>query len=111
MEISKLNWWNRKRFEYNKGLLITGIIAVALTAFAFYFIAPGVIPFLYFHALIYLFYVTTLNFVFILFESVDRLFGINMNEKRRNYMFEFLYWPSLTLPFMYPLFIVLTALF
>ncbi|MDT3403992.1 hypothetical protein [Mucilaginibacter terrae] len=108
-------WWEAKRWEYNKGLLISGAfgsvfawLAMALEESAYLAIDASIviiITFLLFYGL----YMTAANLLYYLGFAIDSTFNINNDEDIRHILFTCGYWVSvLTVPIA--LFIYITIL-
>ncbi len=108
------NWWSKKRFEYNVGLVISGIVAFILYAFlGIILIAPYEIEFeitlftIVFQGLGYLFMILIANLFFSLGYFYDKNYNTENSEKNRERLFSLGFWFSNSIPFLVPLNIII----
>ena len=108
------NWWSKKRFEYNVGLVISGIVAFILYAFlGIILIAPYEIEFeitlftIVFQGLGYLFMILIANLFFSLGYFYDKNYNTENSEKYRERLFSLGFWFSNSIPFLVPLIIII----
>lgn len=108
------NWWSKKRFEYNVGLVISGIVAFILYAFlGIILIAPYEIEFeitlftIVFQGLGYLFMILIANLFFSLGYFYDKNYNTENSEKYRERLFSLGFWFSNSIPFLVPLNIII----
>ncbi len=108
MITKKYEWWDIKRTIYNKGLAITGLIVLLITFLTFYLydnsFDNGIAVFKI-GLPVYFAYMVVLNFIFLLFEVIDRRYNRVIDNKTRDSFFRFFYMFSIGLPFIYPAFI------
>lgn len=107
-------WWQQKRFQYNKGLVIAGISSFFLYAIlASYLIAPYDKEFeitlftTLFQGISYLFVMGVANLFYDLGYLVDSRFNKADNECFRLRLYNWGYWFSFALPFTIPLLILI----
>lgn len=111
-EINK--WWSMRRWKYNKGLIIAGIVAFLLySILACYLIAPYVNDFeislftILFQGIGYLFMIGIANLFYFLGPTFDKLFNKSNSENFRIRLFNLGYWFSIGLPFTIPVIVVI----
>ena len=108
-----INWWAKRRFKYNKGLVIAGISAFVLYAIlASLLIAPYDEDFeitlftIAFQGIGYLFMIGLANLFYYLGPLIDLLINKSDSDKFRSNLYRLGYWFSFGLPFLIPVIIV-----
>jgi hypothetical protein len=108
------SWWESKRFQYNKGLVVAGI-----TAFLTYAILGSILiaPYdqefeithftIVFQGIGYLVMIAIANFLYLLGPFVDANFNRANNQQFRERLYLLGYWFSIALPFLIPLMVVI----
>ena len=103
-EVNVNRWWWLKRFEYNKGLLISGAITFLLTCFtATAFINvdvnyEDVMFFITAFAIIYFIYIIVANLLYTLGWVADVALNKHNEENFREIIFKCGYWLSVVAP-------------
>lgn len=107
-------WWSSRRWKYNKGLIIAGIIA-----FLLYAILGGILIEPYdnnfeitlfttgFQGIGYLCMIGIANLFYFLGPALDKIFNKRNTEQFRGNLFKMGYWFSVGLPFLIPLIIII----
>jgi hypothetical protein len=108
------NWWSERRWKYNKGLIIAGIVAFFLYAvLGGILIEPHANDFeitlftTAFQGIGYLIMMIIANVFYNLGSFLDRLLNKNNSEKFRTTLYNTGYWFSFGLPFLIPILIVI----
>ena len=109
----RMKWWNNSRYELNKGLMFGGLTVILVSGIIFQFLMtnssdnPGMSAGYFLFALVvYIFYLGIVNLIFIVIEMFDRTFSKDDNLKTRNKLFRVFFWLVLTIPFIYPIFLL-----
>ncbi|GAA4335839.1 hypothetical protein GCM10023149_44110 [Mucilaginibacter gynuensis] len=113
-----LDWWQKRRLHYNKGLVIAGIIAFVLyVILGSLLIAPHDEEFeitlftMFFQGVGYLIMMGVANLFYTLGYAVDAGFNTTDNDAFRVRLYKLGYWFSFGLPFLVPLAVVLKYIF
>lgn len=111
-------WWFERRFTYNMGLIISGIISFLLYAFlGEMLIAPYDYTFeitlftIFFQMIGYLIMVIIANIFYSLGYFIDIYFNKNNSEKFRRKLYNLGFLLSVSMPFFIPVMIVITYFF
>jgi hypothetical protein len=105
----KWEWWEKRRWRYNKGLIIAGMLA-----FLLYYIVGEILiaPHeefevtlftIAFQGIAYLIMMGIANGFYVLGYVIDRLFNKKCDEIFQNRLYSLGYWFSFCLPFTIPL--------
>ncbi|MEO8150853.1 MAG: hypothetical protein ABI723_24685 [Bacteroidia bacterium] len=106
---TRLDWWNNKRFKFNKGLAIAALSSILISILEFYFFDYSLESFkedTSFFLIALVVYSAVLNLTLIIAELTDRIINKDNNGKIKSRLFNWFYWISSVLPFLYPVFIV-----
>ncbi len=106
-------WWAKKRWKYNKGLIVSGIAAfVAYVLFGSWLIMPYDQDFeitlftTFFQGIGYLFMILIANICYGLGPLVDAAINPDADPRSRLRLFNLGFWFSCVLPFLIPVWIV-----
>ena len=109
----RVKWWNDSRYKLNKGLFFDGVTVILVCGLIFEFLMthssdnPRMsIGYFLIASVIYIFYFGLINLVFILVEILDRTYSENNNLKTRNALFKVFFWVVLSIPVLYPIFLL-----
>jgi hypothetical protein len=112
-----IKWWKDRRFKYNRGLIIAGILAFMLYAIlGSLLIAPHDNDFeislftIFIQGIGYLIMIGIANILYGLGSIVDRSYNNSNAEQFRIKLFKVGFWGSICLPFIIPLLIILKFL-
>lgn len=107
-------WWSKRRFKYNTGLVIAGISAFVLYAIlGIALIAPKNPEFeitlftTFFQGIGYLFMMGIANLLYGLGPLADRLYNKKDDQEYRVRLFNLGFWFSCSLPFLIPLGVII----
>lgn len=107
------NWWSERRFKYNKGLIIAGLVA-----FLLYAVLGGILIEPHdknfeitlfttaFQGIGYLIIMILANVLYYVGPVLDNLLNKKNNEKFRTNLYNIGYWFSFGLPFLIPILIL-----
>ncbi|QKJ31578.1 hypothetical protein HQ865_18015 [Mucilaginibacter mali] len=114
IDIEKKQWWRKRRFHYNKGLVIAGITAFMLYAIlGSLLIAPYDFDFeitlftIVFQGIGYLFMMGVANLFYNLGYAIDKQYNTTNSEGFRISLYKKGYWFSFWLPFLIPVMVVI----
>ncbi|MBY0478033.1 MAG: hypothetical protein K2Q24_10335 [Chitinophagaceae bacterium] len=103
-------WWANRRFKYNKGLVIAGLLAFLLYAIVGSLLIKDNFEItlftIAFQGVGYLFMIGVANIFYGLGPLLDRLYNRQNDEGFRQKLFNLGYWFSFALPFSIPLLVV-----
>lgn len=109
---TKEEWWSLRRRKLNTGLMLSGILAIIVTALLFYPLdetwKKSLFALLY-GLLFYIIYMAVVHFIFLGLEFLDRSLSRTGDGKNPDQFFKYFYIAALTLPFAYPLFMMAVA--
>ena len=104
-----ISWWSDKRNKLNSGVRWSGIFSILISVIVFRIRDTSLqinLQTLFIALFIYILYIGIINFLILIFELIDRQFQIRFITSKKEILFLSFYYFSLTLPFLYPLFII-----
>jgi hypothetical protein len=114
MRANRKKWWSDRRYKYNVGLVLAGIVA-----FIFYVIVGASLIMPYdeqfeitlfttaFQGIGYLFMMFIANLFYDLGYWVDKIYNRNNSEAFRQRLFNIGFWFSCALPFLIPISLII----
>lgn len=116
--LTKKDWWAGRYQHMNRSLSFSGIAVFLLTLSAFFlldremFEAPlYVVSLSLIIVLVFIIYMGIVNFVLILVELLDKKDFLRLQTRNRVSFYNSIYWVSLLIPFLYPLFLLFMYFF
>lgn len=112
----RVKWWNSSRYKLNKGLFFGGVIVILISGLIFeFFMAHSSdnprmsLGYFLIASVVYILYFGLINLIFLVIEIIDRTYSISDSLTIRNTLLKIFFYLALTIPFLYPIFLLTMA--